>query len=245
MSARRCFRRLLRTCTRNEESVFHPKNVEYYLISNLQDLQVHFTLQQLHLPKETVNVVTDSRHLFQPVTRLSKFKGKIEVNIKIGSQFVQVTTLKKQEVFAGFRLASTINDVFRLSELDEAPTSVHTEDDSAFGLRTDGGKIVMYFTSPRKQEILQNIRNAKLKYEKEDLLLRPSERLIRPQDVPGTLLNLALANLSSNDTTLRLAAYNLLGALCRAFRFGATSRLVCSKGTDTPHPLYRLAISVN
>jgi neurofibromin 1 len=173
--------------------------------------------------------VTDTRYVFQPITRLSKRKGKVEVVIKVGSQFVQITTIKRQEV-TGFHLQSTINDIFRLGEIDEAPTSIQTDDDSAFGLRADSGKIIMYFTSPKKADVLQTIRGAKTKYGKDNRMHKPFERLIRPQDVPGTLLNLALTNLSSTDQALRLASYNLLGALCRAFKFDAASKLMCNKG---------------
>ncbi|KAJ0301528.1 hypothetical protein Brms1b_012390 [Colletotrichum noveboracense] len=231
---RKCFRRLLRVSAKSDTSVFNPKNVDYHLIGSLQDLQAHFHLSQLHLPKETISVVTDTRYVFQPITRLSKTKGKIEVVIKVGSQFVQVTTTKKQEVFPGYRLSTTVNDIFRLGEVEEAPTSIQTEDDSAFGLRADNGKIVMYFTSPKKADVLQTIRGAKAKYGKDTRAHKAYERLIRPQDVPGTLLNLALTNLSSSDHVLRLSSYNLLGALCKAFKFSAASNLMCTKDVSVP-----------
>ncbi|RKK15330.1 Neurofibromin [Fusarium oxysporum] len=242
---KRCFRRLLRVCTKNENGVFNPKNVEYHLIGSLQDLQAHFHLSQLHLPKETISVVTDTRYVFQPITRLSKSKGKIEVIIKVGSQFVQVTTTKKQEIFAGFRLGTTVNDIFRLGEVDEAPTSIQTEDDSAFGLRADNGKIVMYFTSPKKSDVLQTIRGAKAKHGKDSRAHKSVERLIRPQDVPGTLLNLSLANLSSHDHILRLSSYNLLGALCRAFKFSSASRIVCTKDVSVPLDPTRFVVDIS
>lgn len=231
---RKCFRRILRLSTRSENAVFNPKNVEYNLVGSLQDLQMHFHLGQLNLPKETISVVADTRYVFQPITRLSKTKGKLEVIIKVGSQFVQITTTKKQEVYPGFRLQSTVNDIFRLGDVDEAPTSLQAEDESAFGLRADNGRIVMYFTSPKKADILQHIRGAKAKYGKDPRAMKSFERLIRPQDVPGTLLNLALTNLASHDQTLRLASYNLLGALCRAFKFSAGSRLVAVKDICVP-----------
>lgn len=150
---------------------------------------------------------------------------------------MQVTTTKKQEVVPGLRLHATVNDIFRLSEVDEAPTSIQTEDDSAFGLRTENGKIVMYFTSPRKPDVLQAIRGAKSKYGKELRTLKSFERLVRPQDVPGTLLNIALTNMASADQVLRLAAYNLLCALCRAFRFAADSKFMSAKGYTYPPSL--------
>lgn len=230
---RKCFRRILKISTRNENSVFNPRNVEYHLIGSLQDLQAHFHLSQLHLPKETISVVTDTRYVFQPITRLSKTKGKLEVLIKVGSQFVQITTNKKQEV-PGYRLSSIINDIFRLGEVDEAPTPIQTEDDSAFGLRADNGRVVMYFTSPKKADVLQAIRAAKAKYGKDTRALKSFERLVRPQDVPGTLLNLALTNLASPDPILRLSSYNLLGALCKAFKFTAASKLLSAKDISVP-----------
>lgn len=196
------------------------------MIGNLQDLQIHFHLNQIHLPKETMSVVTDTRYVFKPVTRLSKSRGKIDVVLKVGHQFLQITTTNKQDVFAGYRLSTTVNDVFRLGDVDEAPTSIQTEDDSAFGLRADNGRIVMYFTSPMVMDVLQAIRVAKAKYGKDNRLPKPYERLIRPQDVPGTLLNISLSNLSSSDHVLRLASYNLLGALCKAFQFSGSSRLM-------------------
>lgn len=223
---RKCFRRILRLASKSDTSAFHPKNVDHHLIGSLQDLQAHFHLSQLHLPKETISVVTDTRYVFQPIVRLSKTKGKIEVVIKVGSQFVQVTTTKKQEVVPGLRLHATVNDIFRLSDVDEAPTSIQTEDDSAFGLRTENGRIVMYFTSPRKPDVLLAIRGAKAKYGKELRTLKSFERLVRPQDVPGTLLNIALTNMASSNQVLRLASYDLLCALCRAFKFAADSKFM-------------------
>lgn len=231
---RKCLRRVLRVATKNDTSVFNPGNVDYHLIGSLQDLQAHFHLSQLHLPKETISVVTDTRYVFQPITRLSKTRGKIEVTIKVGSQFVQVTTVRKQEVHPGFRLNATVNDIFRLGEVEEAPTSIPTEDDSAFGLRADNGKIVMYFQSTKKADVLQAVRGAKAKYGKDTRTQKSFERLIRPQDVPGTLLNLALANLAAPDSILRLASYNLLGALCRAFKFKAASKFMLIRDISVP-----------
>lgn len=228
--ARKCFRRVLRLSAKSNHSAFHPKNVDYHLIGSLTDLQSHFHLSQLNLPDETYSVVNDTRMVYQPVTRLSKTKGKIDVSIKVGSRYVQVTTNSKQEIVTGLRLNATINDIFRLSEVDEAPTSIQTEDDSAFGLRTENLKIVMFFTSPRRQEILQSIRSAKYKYGTEAKISKLPERHVRPQDVPGTLLNIALANMSSPDQVLRLASYNLLAALCRAFNFDVDAHFLSTTG---------------
>ncbi|KAI3488808.1 hypothetical protein L1887_47149 [Cichorium endivia] len=50
------------------------------------------------------------------------------------------------------------------------------------------------------------------------------DRVLRPNDVPGTLLNMAMLNITSDDSALRLSAYNLLCALSTSFNFGAKQR---------------------
>ncbi|KAI0182148.1 GTPase [Hypoxylon sp. FL1284] len=231
---RKCFRRVLRVATKSDTNVLNPANVEYLLLSSRLELQAHFHLSQVHLPKETISIATDARYTYQPVTRLSKTKGKIEVTVGVGSSFVQVTTVKKQEVHPSYRLNGIVNDIFHLKDLDEAPTSIPTEDDSAFGLRADNGKIVMYFQSTRKADVLKEIRRAKTMLGKDTRTMKPFERLIRPQDVPGTLLNLALTNLASSDAMLRVASYKLLSALCRAFKFRAASRFMPIRDVSVP-----------
>ncbi|KAI5862275.1 GTPase [Durotheca rogersii] len=241
---RKCLRRVLRVATKSETNSLNPANVEYQLFGNLPELQAHFHLSQLNLPKETISMVTDTRYTFQPVTRLSKTKGNIEVQLKVGGQFVQVTTVKKQEVHPGFRLSAVVNDIFRLADLDEPPSPI-PEDETTFGIRADNGKIVLYFQSAKKADVLQSIRGAKAKLGKDPRSLKSFDRLIRPQDVPGTLLNLALTNLSSSDPTLRVASYNLLGALCRAFKFKAASKFMCLNDISIPLDPTQFIINVS
>lgn len=57
-----------------------------------------------------------------------------------------------------------------------------------------------------------------------------SERTIRPSDVPGRLLNMALLNMGSDDPNLRLSSYNLLYALSRVFNFDVGKQLLDAKG---------------
>lgn len=238
-------RRVLRVSTKKDTSVFNPNKIDYHLIGSIKELQNHFHFNQLHLPKETISVFADTRYDFKPVVRLSKTKGAIPCRIMVGSQFVQITTAEKQEVHPNFRLSATINDIFRLGDVDEAPVNTKSDDDSAFGLRADNGKIALYFTSPKKAEILQTIRAAKAKHGKDTRSLKQYERLIRPQDVPGTLLNLALTNLASPDHVLRLSSYNLLGALCRAFNFTTASKVVCTRDIAVPLDPSRFIIEIS
>lgn len=53
---------------------------------------------------------------------------------------------------------------------------------------------------------------------------------IRPKDVPGTLLNMALLNLGSSDPNLRTAAYNQLCALTATFDLKIEGQLLETSG---------------
>lgn len=57
---------------------------------------------------------------------------------------------------------------------------------------------------------------------------------IRPKDVPGTLLNMALLNLGSSDPNLRTAAYNQLCALTVTFDLKIEGQLLETQGLCIP-----------
>ncbi|KAI9475616.1 MAG: hypothetical protein EXX96DRAFT_506141 [Benjaminiella poitrasii] len=81
--------------------------------------------------------------------------------------------------------------------------------------------------------ILQTIRHNKRRLE----MAKPnsiSERTIRPNDVPGRLLNMALLNIGSNDPSLRLAAYNLLYTLSITFHFEVGNQLLDARDLCLP-----------
>lgn len=59
---------------------------------------------------------------------------------------------------------------------------------------------------------------------------------IRPRDVPGTLLNIALLNLGSPDPSLRSAAYNLLCALTQKFDLKIEGQLLETTGKSNNSP---------
>jgi len=61
-----------------------------------------------------------------------------------------------------------------------------------------------------------------------------NSKKIRPKDVPGTLLNMALINLGNRDPHLRLSAYNLLCALTATFGLRVNERLLEAKGICIP-----------
>ena len=72
------------------------------------------------------------------------------------------------------------------------------------------------------------------------------DRVIRPQDVPAVLLNLALLNCGADDADLRAAAYSLLVVLCHVFKFDTTSQeLVRTDGLSIPRNTIKFVVSVS
>jgi neurofibromin 1 len=215
------------------------------MLGSLGELQQHFNLGSLHLPKETISYYSDVRYVFPNITKLSKTKGKTEVIFKIGSQYIQITPTKRQEIFPGSRMMVTVNDIFKLTDVEEANATFHTDEDNAFGIKTDNGKVSMFFSSPKKNDILKTLRSSKAKHSKDGKPGKLSERTIRPEDVPGTMLNISLMNIASFDPPLRLAAYNLLCSLCQAFQFNLDRQFVNAKGLSIPADAVTLIVGVS
>lgn len=242
---RKFFRRQLRYAVRDDTHAWHPSNIDFIMLGSVSELQQHFNLGSLHLPKETMSFLSDSRYVFHHITKLSKTRGKIDVVFKVGSQYIQITPTAKQEIVAALHMFATVNDIFRLTDVEEANPSFYTDDENAFGIKTDNGKVPMYFTSPRKNDILQTLKTSKAKYSKDNKPSKTSERTIRPEDVPGTLLNISLMNIASSDQSLRLAAYNLLCALCQTFGFNLDRPFVSAKGLSIPMDPVALIVGVS
>lgn len=57
-----------------------------------------------------------------------------------------------------------------------------------------------------------------------------SNRIIRPKDIPGRLLNMAFLSLAGDDFKLRLSAYHLLQTLCQKFSYNTFVSLLDTKG---------------
>jgi neurofibromin 1 len=93
------------------------------------------------------------------------------------------------------------------------------------------GRSEVNLTVVERNEMAQIIRAARAR-----LRDTPSaERALRPSDVPGTLLNIALLSLSSSDEILRMGAYNLINELSQFFKYDLGSRVLkVSAGLSIP-----------
>ena len=123
-----------------------------------------------------------------------------------------------------------MNDVYYAAELEE----VCLVDDNQFTLAISNEAGALSFIYNDCDSIVQSIMHIRNRWE----LSQPSSTSvhpkIRPKDVPGTLLNMALLNLGSSDPNLRTAAYNLLCALTATFDLKIEGQLLETSGLCIP-----------
>lgn len=71
------------------------------------------------------------------------------------------------------------------------------------------------------------------------------ERPLRPSDVPGRLLSMALLNIGNGDPGVRLAAYNLLYSLSLTFRFDMANQILNAQDLCIPSNSTDFLVSIS
>ncbi|CAG8612074.1 12667_t:CDS:10, partial [Ambispora leptoticha] len=211
-------------------------------MNSLSALHEYIAPSDIRLPKTTIQLDSEPCTQFTPVTKITHYRITVPVIMKISSETIQVITTRKQDLFSGQQVI--LNDVYHISEIEDITLSSHKNDDNEFVIKQDEGRSSTAFTSPKRDQIMQAIRASKARFQ----LTKPSnvtERVIRPSDVPGTLLNMALLNIGSEDPNLRLAAYDLLVALSIIFNFDVGNQLLTAKGLCIPANNTNFAVTLS
>ncbi|KAL0078943.1 hypothetical protein F4703DRAFT_1778323 [Phycomyces blakesleeanus] len=206
-----------------------------FLFSTVE-LQEYIAPSELRLPKSTVDIDKEKCIAFSPVVRIANMVLSIPVTIKLGPEYLQITTVRKQEMLWG--LNSVLNDIYHISEIDNVfpiSSSKSTETGGGdFCIKTDHGQTSLIFATSKRNSILALLRFNKTRY---DEITKPAnihENSINPTDVPGRLLNMALLNIGSSDPELRVSAYCLLCSLSEAFRFDVGNQLMHTRDLCIP-----------
>lgn len=140
---------------------------------------------------------------------------------------------------------ANVIDLYHVSSIVEL--SLTTEENEIFlKLRSPTSEIVsVRFRSSQSKQIVQALNASRNlnKITKQTNLPRDSKTLSNPSDVPGTLLNMALLNLGSERKSLRLAAYNLLDAICHNFNFSVQLQLLGTEGLYIPKNCFHFVVT--
>ena len=128
--------------------------------------------------------------------RLKNFKIIHFVHCQVGSTAVQVTSAERTRVLGQ---PVFLNDVYYASEIEE----ICLVDESQFTLTMANQGTPLTFMHQECDAIVQSIIHIRTRWELSQPDSIPQHTKIRPKDVPGTLLNIALLNLGSSDPSLR------------------------------------------
>uniref|UniRef100_A0ABM5EN50 Neurofibromin isoform X1 n=1 Tax=Pogona vitticeps TaxID=103695 RepID=A0ABM5EN50_9SAUR len=198
-------------------------------------LAEHIEHEQQKLPVSTLALEEDLK-VFHNALKLAHKDTK--VSIKVGSTAVQVTSAERTRV-----LGQTVflNDIYYASEIEE----ICLVDESQFTLTIANQGTPLTFMHQECEAIVQSIIHIRTRWELSQPDSIPQHTKIRPKDVPGTLLNIALLNLGSSDPSLRSAAYNLLCALTCTFNLKIEGQLLETSGLCIPanNTLFIVSIS--
>ncbi|XP_053130571.1 neurofibromin isoform X2 [Hemicordylus capensis] len=204
-------------------------------IDSAGKLAEHVEHEQQKLPAATLALEEDLK-VFHSALKLAHKDTK--VSIKVGSTAVQVTSAERTRV-----LGQTVflNDIYYASEIEE----ICLVDENQFTLTIANQGTPLTFMHQECEAIVQSIIHIRTRWELSQPDSIPQHTKIRPKDVPGTLLNIALLNLGSSDPSLRSAAYNLLCALTCTFNLKIEGQLLETSGLCIPanNTLFIVSIS--
>nr|XP_055063904.1 neurofibromin isoform X1 [Misgurnus anguillicaudatus] len=191
--------------------------------------------EQQKLPATTLALEEDLK-VFHNALKLAHKDTK--VSIKVGSSAVQVTSAERTRVLGQ---SVFLNDIYYASEIEE----ICLVDESQFTLTIANQGPPLPFIHQECESIVHSIIHIRTRWELSQPDSIPQHTKIRPKDVPGTLLNIALLNLGSSDPSLRSAAYNLLCALTCTFNLKIEGQLLETSGLCIPanNTLFIVSIS--
>lgn len=115
---------------------------------------------------------------------------------QVGSTAVQVTSAERTKVLGQ---SVFLNDIYYASEIEE----ICLVDENQFTLTIANQGTPLTFMHQECDAIVQSIIHIRTRWELSQPDSIPQHTKIRPKDVPGTLLNIALLNLGSSDPSLR------------------------------------------
>ncbi|XP_013381612.1 neurofibromin-like [Lingula anatina] len=216
----------VREYTKYHERILAPLRYHRKLvfIDHPSRLNEHVGTEQQKLPGATLALEEDLK-VFNNALKLSHKDTKVA--IKVGPNAIQVTSSEKSKVLGH---AVLLNDVYYASEIEE----VCLVDDNQFTLTISNESGPLSFIHNDCDSIVQAIIHIRTRWELSQPETVTVHTKIRPKDVPGTLLNIALLNLGSSDPSLRSAAYNLLCALTQTFDLKIEGQLLETTGLCIP-----------
>jgi len=205
-------------------------------ITSLEKLRNFIADNELGLPTSTTEIEKNIKSSFSPVLKISQYSQK-EMTLRLTNDYLQLLTNKPLVVLSK---SSTLIDLWHVTSITEIE---YFAEEQEITIVFYGGTKPLTIRSPAALQIIERL-NASRQLHK--LSVGGMSRAVsNPSDVPGTLLNMALLNLGTESELLRLAAYNMLDALCSNFNFVAKLNLLGMNGLSVPTNTFNFIITIS
>ena len=193
----------------------------FIFCTSLSQLCKFIPEESLGLPADTISIEKTIQSTFSKVTMTTKTAQykKNEVKLTMSTDVLQIYVVKQIPVLNQNVNLVDIIPVSRITNITMPPKEKHE-----FMLTYNiSGPKTNSFSSSSSDQIIQQLTALKDRQGLSKSYART--KTFQPSNVPGTLLNMALLNLTVRNYPLRVAAYNLLVTLCNSFAFNMESKL--------------------
>ncbi|EFA82125.1 neurofibromin [Heterostelium album PN500] len=212
-------------------------------ISNPVRLFEHVVEAEHGLPATTLAMETDVKSTFSPVIKFSGQYHEKNITLRVTNDTIQMISLKLYPILGK---PTPLIDIYHIVSIHEIDINNVNDDDQEFYIKYESnGPKSMTFRSPQRAQIIQAVVQCIARWKLSKPENKVSNRVFRPQDIPGTLLNVALLNLGSTRNALRVAAYNMLSALCRNSNFSINMQMLETNGLCIPKNISQFIIRIS
>ncbi|KAJ6247171.1 inhibitory regulator protein ira1-related [Anaeramoeba flamelloides] len=188
----------------------------------------------IKLPLETLNTENEIISTFNQISQQSSRVKNTQVIFKFTSKLLEIIQLKQ----SFFNKNCNLIDFIKIGNIKSVSKTIGTQDQFMINMIIGGQqKNINYKSSQYVDEIVNTINTVKEKYTQTQKTLNKNKNKIpeiRPSDIPGSLLNVALLNLGSSSESLRKSSYNLVTALCNTFNFALSGQMLEAEGLTIP-----------
>ncbi|KNC49089.1 neurofibromatosis type 1 [Thecamonas trahens ATCC 50062] len=197
--------------------------------ASVHHLHAYVAPVEIKLPETTLAIENDVKLTFERVTRTSQHKPCI---IRVLSDGFQILSTKQSSIL---RHKCAITDLYHIRQVEDV-YRIGSRDAHSFNIKyyDAEGTNILLLRSHQASRIIKTLKATQEQWRSAKPEDSSTVRKFRPEDVPGTLLNMALLNLGSDDSALRLASYDMLYALAVKFNFPIRDALLRADGMFIP-----------
>ncbi|CAL1700085.1 unnamed protein product [Somion occarium] len=188
-----------------------PFSDKYLIHSSVHELLEYFPPGTvLHPLMEAYMQEDEPRELFTDVTMRLSQPLHAPIHLEVAASYLRITTMRPVS-YCRTQKAKAI-EIIPLTDVSDAYNVSTGHELNEFVIRKTRHGSTLYFASPLREAIVKTIRCAKGNVKN---IQRPiTERFSKLSNVVATLLHVGMLNIGSHDDELRLAAYDLLSAIC-------------------------------